>query len=83
MRSILWRILPSALPTWARACGRCAAAALEPTSRFRVNSNGSVHDVWLLYTCPGCGWGEKRSLLRRVHERDVLLDPYRENDPSA
>jgi hypothetical protein len=84
VRSIVWRIVPSALPTWPRPCGRCSETALEATGRFRVNSNGPVHDVWLLYACRSCGWGAKRSILRRVREgpeRD--LTPYRANDATA
>jgi len=52
---LVWRVLPLGVPAWPECCSRCAAPELESTSRFRVNANGVLHDVWLLYRCPSCG----------------------------
>jgi hypothetical protein len=84
LHPIIWRVVPRAAPTWATRCTECCAPALECTGRFRVNSNGSIHDVWLIYECPSCGHRRKRSVHRRVRETVGLsLDPYRENDSRA
>ncbi|MDJ0788061.1 MAG: DUF1062 domain-containing protein [Myxococcota bacterium] len=84
MVSLVWQVLPASLPSWIRACSRCASPALEPTDRFRINANGPAHDVWLIYECPHCGAPHKRSLRRRVREAwPGELDPYRGNDSAA
>ena len=83
MVPLLWQVVPASAPAWERPCARCAHGALAPTSRFRVNSNGSLHDVWLLYECPVCGAHQKRSVHRRIRERVRSLECYRRNDPDA
>jgi len=82
LHPIVWRVVPREIPTWAMRCVECRESALESTGQFRVNSNGSIHDVWLIYECPACGHRRNRSVHRRVRETARLsLDPYRQNDP--
>lgn len=82
MDPLVWRVLPLGVPAWPERCSRCAAPELESTSRFRVNANGVLHDVWLLYRCPSCGLPRKRSVRRRVREdAGGSLEPYRRSDP--
>lgn len=82
MDPLVWRVLPLGVPTWPERCSGCSAPELESTSKFRVNANGVLHDVWLLYRCTGCGLTRKRSVLRRVREEACgSLDPYRHSDP--
>lgn len=78
----VWRLRPLAVPAWSAACTNCPSAWLESTGRFRVNSNGQLHDVWLIYRCPRCGTRRKRSVHRRVREgkAGVTLDAYRRDD---
>jgi hypothetical protein len=81
---LVWRVLPQGVPTWPERCSRCGAPELASTSKFRVNANGALHDVWLLYRCPGCGLPRKRSVIRRVREDACgSLDPYRRSDPAC
>jgi hypothetical protein len=65
-------------------CLRCAHPFLESTRRFRVNSSGRRHDVWLVYRCPRCGERRKRELHRRARAQDVApsLEAYRRDDPA-
>jgi len=82
--SVLWRVLPRAVPAWTVSCDHCSATGLECTGRFRVNANGALHDVWLLYACPACGRGRRRSVHRRVRESAALpLAPFRRDDPGV
>lgn len=62
---------------------RCTTGHLVSTGRFRVNSNGKRHDVWLVYGCPACGERRKRRVQRRVREDGLAipLQRYREDDP--
>jgi hypothetical protein len=79
----VWRVRPLAVPVWLVACARCDGSFLESTGRFRVNSNGGRHDVWLIYRCPHCSLRRKLPVHRRVTEdtRGVVLAAYRRNDP--
>jgi len=79
-----WRVVPRAVPAWTVSCRHCSTTGLECTGRFRVNANGALHDVWLLYACPGCGRGRRRSVHRRVRESAALpLAPFRRDDPEV
>ena len=80
----LWRVEVLATPAWLERCVRCdRPTAQESTGRFRVNSNGERHDLWLLYRCPLCGDTRKRRLAqrRRVGELPAgALAPYLHDD---
>jgi len=86
MRMDLWRLVALATPAWRVACTRCGALAPhDSTDRFRVNSNGERHDVWLLYRCRSCGDTRKRRLAHRRRASELpggVLAPYLENDPA-
>lgn len=80
----IWRVECLATPAWRDACARCGGVtAHDSTGRFRVNSNGVRHDLWLLYRCRGCGDTRKRRLARRRLAGELpggSLDPYLAND---
>ena len=73
---------PLAAPPWPEHCTRCKHPELSSTGRFRVNANGSRHDVWLIYRCDRCNARRGRRLWRRVHAAGVPLDGYRRSDPA-
>jgi hypothetical protein len=79
----IWRLRPLGVPVWPVACTGCAASFLESTGRFRVNANGRLHDVWLIYRCPRCQTRRKREIHRRVRADapGIDLDRYRADDP--
>ena len=82
MPSLLWRVVPLAVPVWSTPCSVCGAPDLASTERFRVNANGRRLDIWLVYRCVACGARRKRSVHRRVSSRDprVTIDAYRADD---
>ena len=84
MHATIWRIRALDVPVWATSCTRCASPHLVSTGRFRVNANGALHDVWLLYRCPVCDEGRKRRILKRVRADapGVDLAGFRRDDPA-
>jgi hypothetical protein len=82
---VLWRVEVLGTPAWRERCARCGRpSAHESTGRFRVNSNGERHDLWLLYRCPLCGDTRKRRLAQRCRAGELparALDPYLHDDP--
>lgn len=82
----LWRVEVLGTPAWRERCVRCGwPRAHESTGRFRVNSNGERHDLWLLYRCPLCGDTRKRRLAQRCRAGELpagALEPYLRDDPA-
>ena len=65
-----------------RSCGRLRE--FRSTGRFRVNANGRLLDVWLLFRCTRCGSVWKLPLYQRVPRTRIAPETYRgflENDP--
>lgn len=86
MLSCLWRVEALALPTLSFPCARCAqVSAFVCTERFRVNANGGLLDVWLLYRCPRCDGVHKHRVERRVRPSALArerLDGYQGDAPA-
>ena len=84
---VLWRVDVLSTPAWRDACARCGRVVHhDSTGRFRVNSNGARHDVWLLYRCRGCGDTRKRRLAHRCLASELPgggLARYLENDAAC
>ena len=65
-------------------CGGCGKKQeFENSKRFRVNANGNLVDVWLIYRCKKC----KHSLNLTVYERtrpqkipEDLFEAFQSND---
>jgi hypothetical protein len=68
-----------------RHCPRCRRSQrFECAHRFRVNANGKLVDVWLLFDCERCGSTAKLPVLERVPVSRigrVRLDAFARNDP--
>jgi hypothetical protein len=84
---VLWRVEVLGTPAWRERCVRCGRPSDHAcTGRFRVNSNGERHDVWLLYRCPLCGDTRKRRLATRCRAGALpagALEPYLSDDPAC
>jgi hypothetical protein len=64
---LVWRVEALALPALSLPCARCARTSrFECAERFRVNANGGLLDVWLLYRCVACAELHKQRVQRRV-----------------
>jgi hypothetical protein len=76
----VWRVEALALPALMTLCARCACVtSFRCTERFRVNANGALLDVWLLYRCAKCAALHKQRVRRRVRVDALphaLLDAY-------
>ena len=85
MESAIWRVEALAVPAWHERCARCdRIRPHESTQRFRVNAQGSRHDVWLVYRCPHCSARRNRRIGRRLRVGELapdLLAAYLGNDP--
>lgn len=52
---IQWIITPKSLPSVRRNCSKCGGKTVFVNSgKFRVNGNGRLLDVWLIYRCNTC-----------------------------
>lgn len=80
MLQFVWRLEALALPALSLPCARCARlSSFLCTERFRVNANGGLLDVWLLYRCAACGELHKQRIRRRVRADALpraLLEAY-------
>ena len=86
MLQVVWRVEALALPALSLPCARCACvSSFLCTERFRVNANGGLLDVWLLYRCETCDALHKQRVKRRVRadalQRDLLAG-YQADEPS-
>jgi hypothetical protein len=81
---MVWRVEALALPPLSLPCARCARTSLfHCTEKFRVNANGGLLDVWLLYRCQECAEVHKARVQRRVPARSLsreLLASYQGDD---
>jgi len=83
---MVWRVEALALPALSLRCARCArVSSFHCIERFRVNANGGLLDVWLLYRCETCAEVHKQRIERRVRAdvlpRDVLAG-YQADQPA-
>ena len=67
-----WIVLPQTLPGVLRRCPKCGRKAeFENSGTFRVNANGRLLDVWLVYRCTVCETSLNMTVYERV-EADTL-----------
>jgi hypothetical protein len=81
---MVWRVEAIALPPLSLVCARCArVSSFHCTEKFRVNANGGLLDVWLLYRCALCDDAHKARVQRRVPARSLpreLIAGYQGDD---
>lgn len=64
-----WTITPKGLPKVIRNCSKCKGkTSFENSRKFRVNANGRLIDVWLIFRCEKCRtvWN------MAIHERQMV-----------
>ena len=81
----VWTIIPKQQNECIfKMCPRCDQKSEFISSRkFRVNANGKVIDVWLIYNCKVCNKSWNYPILERVHVSTIdknLLQSYMSND---
>ena len=58
-------------------CGHChKKMEFVSTGRFRVNANGSLIDVWLIFQCAKCGHTLNLSIYRRKRAATLAAGEY-------
>ena len=81
---IFWKIEYQQPPAVIRFCKRCKTkTAYVSSGQFRINANGKVLDIWLIYCCRECGQIWKLEVKSRVSLNSIpkaLLKQYMEND---
>ena len=84
MKTIVWKIVPSAAPSVLRTCSKCGKnASFVSTGRFRINAQQKKLDVWLIYRCVQCKTTWNMELLSRVAPNRIpgnLYEKYLSND---
>lgn len=62
-----WIVTPTRLPAVTRRCPKCGKKTeFENSGKFRVNANGRLLDVWLIYRCGICGTTWNMGIYERV-----------------
>jgi hypothetical protein len=79
-----YEVVADGYPEICRVCPGCGGMqAFACTGNFRVNANGKLIDVWLLYRCKRCGFTYNFTVLERVpvHKIDrAVLEGAMAND---
>lgn len=72
-----WVILPDRLPAALRKCPKCGEKTeFENSGRFRMNANGRMLDVWLIYRCRACKTTWNMAVYERMPAADLAPELY-------
>lgn len=72
-----YEIVPDGSFTVIRSCGGChKKSRFGNTGKFRVNANGNLLDVWLLYGCEECGHTIKLTVYERQKSDLIPEEEY-------
>lgn len=81
-----WIVTPDQLPAVIRRCPRCGRKTeFENSGKFRVNANGRLIDVWLIYRCGQCETSWNLAVWERAEAGGLDQKEYEgflRNDPS-
>ena len=84
MQAVCITVTSTALPTIRWRCPSCPHSEFECSQRFRMNSNGKVADIWLIYRCARCSATKNLTVVERTPVRKVqpaLFAAATTNDP--
>ncbi len=80
-----WIITHSHLPSVLRRCPKCGIKTeFRNSKKFRVNANGRLIDVWLIYRCSKCETSWNMTVWERVEAAGFDEEEYKgflSNDP--
>ncbi len=80
-----WIVTPDELPAVIRRCPKCGKKTeFINSGKFRVNANGRLIDVWLIYRCGKCDTSWNMAVLERVEAGRLDEKEYEgflKNDP--
>lgn len=73
----LWLIVPDQLPAVLRRCPKCKGKRqFENSGKFRVNANGKLLDVWLIYRCSHCDTSWNMTIIERANPETINKSEY-------
>lgn len=74
---VKWEIVPDELPKVYRNCPKCSEKTnFINTENFRINANGKLLDVWLIYQCERCKSTWKLAIYERVMPKGIPKEKY-------
>lgn len=79
------RVVSHALPTIAWSC-RCGHRRFVCSERFRINANGKLADIWLIYRCERCEATKNVTVVERTPVSRIdewLFSAAIVNDPTT
>lgn len=73
-----WLIVPDQLPTVIRRCPKCKGKTeFQNSGKFRVNANGKLLDVWLIYRCNHCDTSWNMTIIERANPENIDKEEYK------
>lgn len=73
----LWLIIPDQLPSVIRRCPKCKEKTeFQNSGKFRVNANGRLLDVWLIYRCSHCDTSWNMTIIERANPENIEKEEY-------
>ncbi len=73
----LWLIIPDQLPSVIRRCPKCKEKTeFQNSGKFRVNANGRLLDVWLIYRCSHCDTSWNMTIIERENPENIDKEEY-------
>ena len=73
-----WLIVPDQLPAVIRRCPKCKRKTeFQNSGKFRVNANGKLLDVWLIYRCSHCDTSWNMTIIERANPENIDKEEYR------
>lgn len=77
LSTITYRIVPDMTFPLIRSCSGCGCKrSYISTNSFRVNANGSLLDVWLIYQCPECKHTYNLPVYERIRPEKIDKQEY-------
>ncbi|SCG83865.1 hypothetical protein DW1_2301 [Proteiniborus sp. DW1] len=74
---IEWEIIPDTTPQVKRNCPKCGDKKHYINSeKFRVNANGSLIDIWLIYQCEKCSSTWNMTIHERIKPNAISKIQY-------
>lgn len=77
LKTIEYRIKPVSALKIIRNCSGCGRKAVyESTGQFRVNANGNLVDIWLIYQCEKCRHTYNLTVFERMKSKRIPKEQY-------
>lgn len=74
---IEWEVIPDVLPEVKRNCPKCGEKKhFKNSEKFRVNANGSLIDIWLIYQCIKCKSTWNMTIYERINLKEISKEEY-------